>query len=308
MTAIAGPTPAEVAAMRAHPRFAAAMRQDAHSIIALYRGNRLLNALMNDRARSLFSLAALYLHYGGLGGRPGLTVGAMKQLCARIGLCSPGRCEATLALMRAAGFLALAPDGDRRRRPLVPTEKLFELQRDRLRAHLGAMMQILPEAIDYHAALDDPEFVRRLVLALSDDYIGGARMIEHAPELEMVIERNAGLLILFSLALGGPADGPFPPQAPVALSINALAKTYSVSRKHVLTLLRDAEAAGLLARGGAANDRITILPRGRIALETFVATVFVLFARCARQSLPERTAARRPDLNIHDPALHQADG
>jgi hypothetical protein len=295
MTAIASrPSRADVAAIRAHPRFGAAMRTAAQSVIALYRGNRLLNPLMNDRARSLFTVAALYLHYRGIAeGRSGLTVGAMKELCVRIGLCSRGRCEATLVLLRAAGFLASAPDGDRRRRPLVPTEKLFALQRQRMRAHLGAMTLIMPEAVDYHAAMDDPEFVRRLVLAMSDDFIGGTRMSEHAPELKVIIERNAGLLILFSLALSGPPDGAFPPEQPVPLSINALAKTYSVSRKHVLTLLRDAEALGLLARGGALGDQITILPRGRVALECFVAAIFAWFAEGGRLAL-ESAGGPRP--------------
>jgi hypothetical protein len=51
----------------------------------------------------------------------------------------------------------------------------------------------------------------------------------------------------------------------VPLSINALATTFSVSRKHVLTLLRDAEAQ-----------------------ETLFATIFLLFAQCAEQSQPAR--------------------
>jgi hypothetical protein len=68
-------------------------------------------------------------------------------------------------------------------------------------------------------------------------------------------------VIVLSLTLAGAADDPFPPAEPVPLSINALATTFSVSRKHVLTLLRDAESEGLLARGGASNDQVTILPR-----------------------------------------------
>lgn len=286
------PTLSDVAAIRAHPSFGAAMRADAVSIVGLYRGNRLLNALMNDRALALFTLAALYLHYAGAAERrAGLTISSMKALCARIDLCSGGRCEATLALMRFAGFFAVAPGVDRRSRPLVPTEKLYALQRARLRVHLSAMTSIMPEAADYVAALEDPAFVRRLVMSLSRDFIDGTRMIQHVPEMETIVDRKAGLLILLSLALAGPEGTSFPPAEPVPLSISALAKTYSVSRKHVLTLLRDAEAQGLLARGVDTTDRVVFLPRGRAALETFFATIFAFFARCGQQSLAESNAA-----------------
>ena len=69
------------------------------------------------------------------------------------------------------------------------------------------------------------------------------------------------------------------------MSINALAKQFSVSRKHVLTLLREAEANGLLRRGGAAMDAITILPRGREALAHMMATMFIYMAECAEIAL-----------------------
>ena len=139
------PTPAAIAALRGHPRFRAAMRADASSMVAFYRGNRVLNALRSDRARALFTHGALFLHYSGTdAGTPGLTAGAMKDFCVRLGLCSRGRCEATLALMRAGGFFAAAPSGDKRLRPLVPTEKLLALHRERwaaLRAPFKAQIR-----------------------------------------------------------------------------------------------------------------------------------------------------------------------
>ena len=256
-------------------------------MVAFYRGNRVLNALMSDRARALFTHGALFLHYSGTdAGTPGLTAGAMKDFCVRLGLCSRGRCEATLALMRAGGFFAAAPSGDKRLRPLVPTEKLLALHRERWAARLSAMRGVLPDADRYCVARDNPAFFRGFALSLAEAFVGGMRLIEHAPELEIFVERNAGLVILLSLALASAADGLFPPVEPVPLSINALATTFSVSRKHVLTLLRDAEAQGLLARGGAANNRITLLPRARAGLETLFATIFLLFAQCAEQSQP----------------------
>jgi DNA-binding GntR family transcriptional regulator len=75
------------------------------------------------------------------------------------------------------------------------------------------------------------------------------------------------------------------------LSINALATKFSVSRKHVLTMLRDAETEGLLARGGAANDEVSFLRRGREALEIFLANVFLYQAACASEAYRISTTA-----------------
>jgi hypothetical protein len=276
------PDPDALSGLRGREGFQAAMLAAARSTVALYRGNRLLNSLMNDRARALFAHVALYLHFVS---EPGLTVGAMKELCVRLGLCGPGRCEAVLALMRAAGLFIAAPHADRRRRLLVPTEKLIALQCERWAAHLEAMRLVMPKAEHYCAALGDEVFVRAFVISLVEKFIAGLRVLDHAPGLEMFAERNAGMVILFSLALAGPAEGPFPPTAPVPLSINALATTFSVSRKHVLTLLRDAEAHGLLARGGPGNDEINLLPSARESLEMLFATMFGLLAQCAEDGL-----------------------
>jgi hypothetical protein len=92
----------------------------------------------------------------------------------------------------------------------------------------------------------------------------------------------------------------FPPTGPVPLSISALAATFSVSRKHVLTVLRDAEAQDLLVRGGIANNEITLLPRGRDALEMMIASLFLYMAECAAIALQtckataDRSAAALP--------------
>ena len=53
---------ADIAELKAHPRFAEACRQATLDGIRLYRGNRLFNTLLNDRGRSAVSVLALYLH------------------------------------------------------------------------------------------------------------------------------------------------------------------------------------------------------------------------------------------------------
>jgi hypothetical protein len=151
--------------------------------------------------------------------------------------------------------------------------------------HFRAMRHVFAEAHDHLAALDRPAFVGQFACQLGAGWVSGVRVLEHSPGLEVLTERNAGMIILFSLCFAGRADGPFPPVDPVPLSINALATNFSVSRKHVLTLIRDSEAAGLLSRGGAANNEVTILPRAREGLEAFFAAMFLYEAQCAERAL-----------------------
>nr|WP_316225263.1 hypothetical protein [Bradyrhizobium sp. SZCCHNS3052] len=282
MTALI-PSPDAVARLRGTAGFARAMRASTASAIRLYRGDRILNALLSDRARALFPHVALYLHFAEQrDGELGLTVGAMKEMCARLDLCSGGRCEAMLALMRATGLVASASNLDRRRRPLVPTDKLIALHRERWGVQFDAMSAVLPAAVAYRAALNDPAFVKSFVLELGRRFIAGVRILDGAPELEPFAERTAGMVILFSLAQGAGPDQPFPPDGPVPFSINGLATRFSVSRKHVLTLLRDAEEKRLLIRS---TDAITILPLGREAIERMLATMFLYMAECADVAL-----------------------
>jgi hypothetical protein len=62
--------------------------------------------------------------------------------------------------------------------------------------------------------------------------------------------------------------------------------------------LRDAEAQGLLARGGRTNNEVTILPRGREALEMFFATLFLYLAQCANEALRVSDKATMPVADV----------
>lgn len=293
-------SPAAIAELRSHPQFPLAVREAMRAVIPMYRSDRLLNALMSDRARSVFAHIALLLHYrGDRQGEAGLTVGAMKDICVQLDLCSRGRCEAMLALMRAGGLFVGGRSLDRRRRPLQPTEKLLALHRERWGSHYEAMRHVMPRAESWGTALAaDPDFLKELVLALGEKFVAGFRLLDSHPSLGPFAERNAGMLILFSLALAGREEGSALAGEPVTLSINALATTFSVSRKHVLTLLRDAEAEQLLVRGGAANNQITMLPRGRDGLEIFWARLFLYFAEGAEQA--ERALYARPAISASE--------
>jgi len=281
--------------LRDHPEFPRAIQIAARDLVRLYRADRLLNALMSDRARGLFSHAALYLHFENPDAdEAGFSVVAMKDLCFAVGICSRGRCEAMLALMRAAGLLTAAPNRDRRRRMLVPTEKLLDLHRVRWNAYFDAMSAIIPRTRAYRDAVHDPHFVGHFLRILGKRFIAGFRIVDLVPGLNIFSERTAGMMVFYSLALSGPENGAFPPVEPVPLSINALATRFSVSRKHVLTLLQDAEAESLLVRGGSAENEVTLLPRGRDALELTLAHQFLFIAEGAEAALQACAPGGRP--------------
>jgi hypothetical protein len=106
-------------------------------------------------------------------------------------------------------------------------------------------------------------------------------------------EHNAGIMILASLALAGGDGDTMPPRGAVHLSISELARRFSVSRAHVLRLLRDAAAHGLIERGTAGAETITFTPALAEALRQSVALLFLFFAGCAKRALDQTGPSNR---------------
>lgn len=289
-------TPEAIAALRAHPGLAQAMRKSAGGMASMYHGGHLLNWLMDDRGRMLFGYLALYLHLTRDPADPtsGLMPTRMKALCAELDICSPGRAGAMLSLMRFGGYLA--PDlqvVDRRQRPLVATEKLFSLLRARWQLHLSALAPLMPDGAAMLTAIEEPAVERAFVIAMVERFRAGFRPVHSAPSLGLFGERNAGMLILMSLIAAGAEDDAVPPQRPVPISIAALARRFAVSRPHVLKLIRDAGEEGFIERIGPDKSMIVLKPRLADALQNFFATVYLFFADCAREAMQESTNERR---------------
>ncbi len=289
--------PETVTALCHHPQFARAMRAVLAGHVDLYRGNRILNYVGYDRGRLVVGLLALYLHVSRHPGDPtsGLTAHALKSLCVEQDLCSPGRARAMLSVLRLFGYVAPLPGSDRRYKLLAPTDLLMTSLRQRWSMMFGALALVLPEGVDALARLERDDFFAALVRRVVDQFRSGLRALQVVPELRLFAERNAGLNILFSLVIAGDADDTMPPTRPVRVSISELARRFSVSRAHVLRLLRDAAAEGLLARSGVAEDAITILPPLARALRDGVAIVFLFFAQCARAAMADASTAVRQD-------------
>jgi hypothetical protein len=281
--------PAAVAALCAHPQFAAAMRALLADNVRLYRGNRILNYVGYDRGRLIVGILALYLHVTRRDDDPGsgLTGQRLKALCVEQDVCSAGRARAMLSLLQLFGYLARAPAADGRYKQLAPTALLIAFLRERWSAMLGATALVLPDVATAQTALAREDFLAALVRGVVEQFRTGIRTPAVTPALRPFAEHNAGLMILSSLALAGADDDTMPPSAPVGMSISELARRFSVSRAHVLRLLRDAAAHGLIERGAAGAETITFTPVLSDALRTSVAMLFLFFAHCARAALAE---------------------
>jgi DNA-binding MarR family transcriptional regulator len=280
----APPTAQDVVELRRHPKFPQAFELMMGDLVRVYRSNRILNQVLNDRARLAFGILVLYLHYSEEGG--GLTASRIKTLCTEAQLCSPGRASAMLSLMRFAGYLAPAEHGlDKRIKLLVPTERLLDDQRERLRGDFRAVALLRPEGAIGLERIDDPAFVAHMACYFGETFRSGFRLLQYAPELFPFAERNAGVIILMSLLLAREPDDTMPPARPVTVSISALSKRFAVSRPHVLKLLRDIAAAGFIRLESSEAQRIAILPKLVDELQSFLATGMLILVACVRASL-----------------------
>jgi hypothetical protein len=283
-----GPPREALAALQAHPRFAAAARTAAAGYVDLWRGNRLLNVMVSDRVRLFISMFAVHLHLLSRPNDPhtGLTVSRMTALCAEQKLCSPGRAKATLMLMRGFGYVTpAANEADRRLRRLVPTESLMSLHRERIQRHFDAIVMVLPEYATAFSAQSDPGFTARYICRYCELLLTGFRFIDLVPDMQLFFDRNAGTMILCSMLLSGEADDVFPTIHPVPVSSSALSRRFGVSSMHVRRLLQDAVSQGLLERQD--GDRIRLLPRLAQAANDFMAVNFLIAADCAQGAIAD---------------------
>lgn len=271
---------AHMEAFRAHPHFLPATERLARGFVQLYKGNRLLNRILNDRGRMIFGQLVQYLDATPDESGVGLTVTRIANLCQELGVCSRGRAKALVVLMRWAGYLDVgAQTGpNRRQRPLVPTARLAQEQLKRWRQAYAALSMLHPPAEEVLARIEDPAFARVLMREMGRRFVAGLRLLNYAPELTVFAERDAGVLIAMSLLTSGAEGDAFPPERPVPMPVAGLARQFFVSRAHVLKLMREAEARSLIERTPSATGSVLLLAPLRMGIVNVFAVIFSLFA------------------------------
>ncbi|WP_018390673.1 MarR family transcriptional regulator [Ancylobacter sp. FA202] len=279
----------ERARLRARPDFPWIARQAAINLSDAYRGNVLLTRLLNDRGRFVLSLLIMDMHLEAPDA-PGLTTGRLKAEAVALDVCSPGRVGAIVAAFRVFGMIAPTPDADGRRRRLVVTDKLMSIHRERWRTMLNTLALVVPEEGERGLRhLDDPVFLAAFVRTLLEPLRGGWRPSHDIPAIGQFAERDGGLLIALALFGIGLTGQP--------LSISQLARSFRISRSHVVGIVQEATEAGLVRRVDEQGGRGPgVLPQPALieAMENFVALALVrqmVAVRAGLAALDRRDAA-----------------
>jgi len=285
------PESLQIAALRDHPLFPAAMRVAVSGLIKLQgKGGRMIGWFLSDRALAILAHAAICLDADARDDDPrtGLTPGRFKSFCSRTGMCGEGRATAILAFMRLTGHLeAETHPADRRITRLRPSEKLLETMRSRLQAQFAAAAVVCPEIAPAIERLGCRDFERELSLEFLKRWKLGTRFVDHAPALRLFMERDFGVMMLFVLMLEADPSDTVPPAKPIPFSIAALARRFNVSRTHILRLIRETEAAGLMSRLGAKGEQVSFSPELQEALRNLFAAMFQLSALCVSRPREE---------------------
>lgn len=304
------PTPEVIAAIRREPRFKEAVAIVAANSIEFYRRRWLSDRVLHDRARYGMATLIMLLHFGYRPEVPnsGLTVARLSEICVNNGLCSRGRVEGMVLMMRATGFLERAVTRDGKENRYVPTAKLIQLHRERHRQVLSAL-DILRGNTNYVAGIcgDDAEVrYRRFIVAMGNAFFAGYRVVDAAPELKKIIDRSAGLPLMICILLASPEYEVLVSESLRPIGVNAQAQRFNVTRTHVRSVLRDAESAGLLIRHGD-MAQVTALPNLIGAMEKFFASAFAMGESCVKMALaqdnPPIASASDPAAAPHPPEL-----
>lgn len=225
----------EIAEIRAHPNFRAAfLAAERTAQPALTLGP--LRSLFKDRGSQTIGTLALCLYDT----EEGLTAGRLTRMCVESGICSAGRVESYLALMRQRGALT----------PLAKTSGL-SVRYGFSEAYLAWFRDYLSHGLRALALVDPPSAAVLPLMGGADLFHLARRTLASAsvnppltypnlgPELLLFAQRDAGLAILSDLV----GDQLTSETGTAAVSVADLARRHGVSRAHVLKLLRDADEA-----------------------------------------------------------------
>ena len=269
---------AQIQAMRDDPRLEAAMRHSVSRALAYYRANPLMHRNLKDVGRFILGVVALYLDATG-----GLTHRRLRSLSGRSGLISAGAASAVLLRLRLIGYVV--PEGPQVNGQIKlyrPTPVMAEAFRERMRIEMEAAAAFNPRVAAMLERLEEPEVFTTLMAVLGEDTINAARHPHpDTAGLDRISTRTAGMMLLYRIIHDADTGGAFPPTGEHAVSVSSLAREFEVSRSHVLTVLRDAEEAGLMTRL-AGEGRWRLEPRLGQAFRTFYAVLYLGVIKGAR--------------------------
>ena len=186
------------------------MREDVRTTLALYRANRLINSVMNDRARALFTQVALHLHFAPRpDGKSGLTISAMKDCLRRERALQPrplrshAAADARFRLLRGRRRTTTSGGGRWCRR-----RSCCRFSASAGQGTSSPCATCFPRRTTIWRLLDNPAFVANYGFEIGGGWLAGVRVLEHSEDLFVLTERSAGMILLYTLcaAVLAPTD------------------------------------------------------------------------------------------------------
>jgi hypothetical protein len=243
---------AAVDRLAAHPRSGEAMRRSIAGALAFYDADPKTNAMFLDLGSMALAIIALYLDASG-----GLTHRRLKEIGQTSSMLSGGRASAILALMRLKGFIRREHDAHRQvlYRPEAVLRHWFLA---RFEIEIQAQAVVAPEVAPLVAMWKEPGLFERWIRHAGEAMVRvGTEPTAKDDGFNRTGAKRAGSLILFQMMQATDRGGEFPRAGPFALSVTEIAKRFSVSRSHVLRVLRELEREGFMTRPSDGEGALT---------------------------------------------------
>lgn len=263
--------PADVAAVRDHPGFRAAVEGYCAASLARYRALTSIERWMiSDMGRASLSGVAMVLGASGaltpralLGSQP-VTRGVVSRGRVRLYL---ERALANDLFRRADSAAGCGLDA-----ALAPQPRFYAVMTGVLDITLAAVGDLFPEVATARARLQDPAFTAALSIGVGLRVKAQQDLFPQGGVVQMLQDRDGGARLIEALVLRQ-ESGRTHLLETCRLSRSALASASFCSRVHVNRLLADAEAQGLLTLDGTA---LHVAPDAAEAVASHFAAIFAI--------------------------------
>lgn len=236
-----------------HPRLAACVREQAATLLAIQQAAPRTASIFATQQRWLMAHLALALYFRG-GADEGASLRATRfhdEVLARR-VASRNTADAFLKEMRHYGYLREAPvGGDRRARPLEPTDTSLEAISGWLAVHLHTL-DGLDDGARRTAFAARPESIARIHPGIAEGLLGSPLIRDPDPTFSLFTWLNEGGIVMDWLYAGlaeVPRNAPRIPST--VASFADIGERVHLSRSHLTRKLRMAEAMGSLGWLGA---------------------------------------------------------
>lgn len=285
VSSIAAPPPgllsrADVQEIRRRPGFHAAVRAYTVADLARYRALGVVERWMvSDMGRASLSGAVMALHVMGR-----LTSAAlMASRPVATGEVSRGRARLYLQRAVANGLIETARPGAPLRggAMLSPTVRFVAVMSDMLKLMIEATAAVSPDMAPARGLTARPDFLHGVAARLGPIIASRPEFFPLDSSAQLFQARDGGMRILGELIVRQAPGGARLLEA-CNCSHSALARASCCSRAHVIQLLQDGEARGLLRLTGR---RVAVAPELSDDIEAWFAGMFAVVRAAATRTL-----------------------